>query len=281
MLPEAPHAGGVMSRSAGFAPARPPAPAAAPLGYAALDGPLAVAHRGGLGPVAENTLPAFQRSVALGVRHLEVDVRLTLDGICVAVHDTDLRRLNGSPVTVASTPWPVLRRERVGGRPVLLIEDLLTTFPAHCFLLDVKDPRALSPLVGVIRRTGALRRICLGGLSDQGVANAESVLGAGCAAMGRQSMIRLGLAALTGRRPRGIRPARFVHVPSAALRPSGLAARWLQASHEIGADVLVYTVNDAPTMHHLLDAGFDGIITDRPDLLLEVLINRDQWPPAR
>jgi glycerophosphoryl diester phosphodiesterase len=39
----------------------------------------------------------------------------------------------------------------------------------------------------------------------------------------------------------------------------------------------VWTVNDRDTVHRLLDAGVDGVITDRPDLLREALIARGQW----
>ena len=55
--------------------------------------------------------------------------------------------------------------------------------------------------------------------------------------------------------------------------------RLVTGAHGIGVKVVVWTVNDQPSMVRLLDAGVDGIITDRPDLLREVLIARGQWTP--
>jgi glycerophosphoryl diester phosphodiesterase len=67
-------------------------------------------------------------------------------------------------------------------------------------------------------------------------------------------------------------PARFAHVPARLVN-----RRTIAAARMLGLRVVVWTVNDPPYMHQLLDAGVDGIITDRPDLLREVLIARDQW----
>jgi glycerophosphoryl diester phosphodiesterase len=67
-------------------------------------------------------------------------------------------------------------------------------------------------------------------------------------------------------------PARFAHVPVRLV-----SRRTIARAHTLGVRVVVWTVNDPPSMHHLLDAGVDGIITDRPDVLREVLIARNQW----
>jgi glycerophosphoryl diester phosphodiesterase len=57
------------------------------------------------------------------------------------------------------------------------------------------------------------------------------------------------------------------------------AERIVRRAHALDIRVAVWTVNDQPTMHGLLDAGVDAIITDHPDLLREVLIARGQWSP--
>src|SRR5436190_21226698 len=54
-----------------------------------------VAHRGNARDCPENTLPAFRSALALGVRHLELDVQLTADAVPVVIHDPTLRRTAG------------------------------------------------------------------------------------------------------------------------------------------------------------------------------------------
>jgi glycerophosphoryl diester phosphodiesterase len=55
--------------------------------------------------------------------------------------------------------------------------------------------------------------------------------------------------------------------------------RLVEGARRIGVRVVVWTVDDPGEMAWLLDAGVDGIITDRPDLLREVLVARNQWLP--
>jgi glycerophosphoryl diester phosphodiesterase len=53
---------------------------------------------------------------------------------------------------------------------------------------------------------------------------------------------------------------------------------FLQAAHQLGMEVHVWTINDRAEMRELLDMGVDGLVTDRPDLLRELLAERGQWP---
>jgi glycerophosphoryl diester phosphodiesterase len=71
--------------------------------------------------------------------------------------------------------------------------------------------------------------------------------------------------------------APYAHVPLHLGRLPVFVDRFVAMAHEIGAQVLVWTVDDPARMHRLLDCGVDGIITDRPDLLREVLLARGLW----
>lgn len=236
------------------------------MSYGSTPGPLAIAHRGGAGLAAENTLDAFARSYALGLRYLETDARVTADGVCVAFHDGSLRRLRRRPDLVRETSSHEL------GAPALA--DLLRTFPDAYFAIDVKDAEALVPLARAIRVAGATHRVCAAGAWDGWLAKLRAELGpALTTALGWRA-----LATLVASAPAKIippwwhEPAQFAHVPARLV-----SRRTIAGAHMLGVRVVVWTVNDLRHMHQLLDLGVDGIITDRPDLLREVLIARDQW----
>jgi len=247
--------------------------------YRGNGGPYAVAHRGGAGLAPENTIEAFALARGLGIGYLETDVRATSDGVGVAFHDAGLRRVTGSPGRLADHAWRDLERVRVAGRhPIPRLEELFTAFPDARFTIDLKTARAIRPLVAAVRSCRALDRICLAGSADRWLAAIRTELGPGLAtALGWESLARLALAARTGVRPWGVVPAQFAHVPLRLGRIPVFAERFVSMARERGIEVLVWTVDDPPLMHRLLDAGVDGIITDRPDLLREVLIARRAW----
>jgi len=249
-------------------------------GYAGDGGPYAVAHRGGAGLAPENTIAAFERSYALGLRFLETDVRLTADRVAVAFHDAHLARTTGVRGRIGDLTWRQLRPLRVAGEPVPRLEELLEAFPDARFTIDLKVPRALGPLADAVRACRAIDRVCVAGSADRVLAEARQRLGPRVAtALGWESLTRLAVAARTGGRPRGMPDAQFAHVPLRLGRVPVFADRLVATAHGLGLRVIVWTVDDPGLMHRLLDAGVDGVITDRPDVLREVLVARDAWRP--
>ena len=242
--------------------------------YGAEPGVLAIAHRGGpaLGP--ENTMTAFERSFALGLRYLETDVRTTSDGVCVAFHDRTLRRATGRPGRIADLEWAQVRRLRVDGEDAVpRLDDLLAAWPEARWVIDVKAPASLVSLVRVIRRSRATPRVCLSGTWDRWLDDALDELGpAVSTALGWNSLPRL----LAGVRLPGP-TAQYVHLPVRVGDWRVPSARLVQRSHDHGLRVVVWGAQTAPEMHRLLDDGVDGVITDHPDVLREVLVARGTW----
>ena len=248
--------------------------------YGRQDGPLAIAHRGGAGLAPENTLAAFERSYALGVRYLETDVRITADGELVAFHDASLRRVTGRHRDVDRIKLAALRGLRVYDRePIPTLAEVLAAFPDACLTIDVKERSAIGPLADLLIATGSSARVCVAGSWDSWLAALGARVGPELTiALGWRSLVATLSRLHLGRGQSPTQPGgRFAHVPLRLGRIAIYADHLVERANDIGIRIIVWTVNDPATMHRLLDAGVDGIITDRPDLLREVMIARGQW----
>ena len=251
-----------------------------PVRYGHGPGVLAIAHRGGAGLAAENTMDAFARSYALGLRYLETDVRLTADGVLVVFHDATLDRVTDGRGSIRKTTFAELQRLRVAGvHAVPTLTEVVQAFPDAFFSIDLKDERAIGHLAQVILQTRSAHRVCIGGaryswlgrLREQvGPELATSLCWRDLATLVASTHARVDLP--------GVRyTGAFAHVPLRIGRLPVFGQRLIARGRASGISIIVWTVNDPKQMHRLLDAGVAGIITDRPDLLREVLIAHGRW----
>jgi glycerophosphoryl diester phosphodiesterase len=240
-------------------------------------GPLAFAHRGGASDAPENTLPAFARAVELGYRYVETDVHVTADGALVAFHDDSLDRVTDRTGLIADLTWDEVRQARVDGtEPIPLLEDLLGTWPDLRVNIDPKHDAAVEPLAQVLRRTNSVGRVCVGAFSDRRIARLQSLVGPDlCTALGPKGTARLRGASY--RLPAGALQAGCAQVPVRAKGVTIVDGRFVGAAHRRGLQVHVWTIDDAAEMARLLDLGVDGIMTDRPSVLRQVLESRGEW----
>ncbi|WP_460458809.1 glycerophosphodiester phosphodiesterase [Angustibacter peucedani] len=241
-----------------------------------------MAHRGFSLDGLENTMTAFAAAVDLGMTHVETDVHATRDGVVVAFHDSVLDRVSDGRGAIADLTWAELRSIRVGGSEVVpRLADLLDAWPDLRVNVDVKDWPAVTPLADVVRRAGAVERVCITAFDDRRSAAVHRLLGPRVASSpGRRGVSRWRCASLLpGRlgdrlaRPRDPQAVAF-QVPAGAGPLRVVTAHSLAVAHRLGLQVHVWTVNEAPEMHRLLDLGVDGLITDRSDTLREVLRER-------
>jgi glycerophosphoryl diester phosphodiesterase len=244
--------------------------------YLSWPGPIAFAHRGGASEVPENTLPAFQHAVDLGYRYVETDVHVTADGMLLAFHDDVLDRVTDRTGTIADLPWSEVRQALVDGRePIPLLEDLLGAWPSLRVNIDPKHDAAVDPLIETLRRTAAVGRVCVGSFSDERIARVRDALSGICTSLGPVGSLQLGLAAQGD--DVGELPDPCAQLPTHYEETEIVTPALVAEAHRRGMQVHVWTIDDPDEMVRLLDLGVDGIMTDRPAVLREVLERRGQW----
>jgi glycerophosphoryl diester phosphodiesterase len=240
--------------------------------------PRLFAHRGLATEAPENTLLAFAKAVELGVIYLETDVHASSDGVAMISHDPDLTRLTGREVRIDQLTAAELQQIDLGsGQTFTTLAAALEAFPESRFNIDIKAMAAAAPTVEVIRRAHAENRVMVGSFSDaRRLAVTREIPTVATSVSSRNAVIAtwsaaLGLRALTRRALRG---AQAMQVPEKILGAPTTTPRALAAFHAAGVEVHIWTINDAAGMNRLLDAGVDGIMTDRADIGVEVFARR-------
>ncbi|ADU10688.1 glycerophosphoryl diester phosphodiesterase [Micromonospora sp. L5] len=248
-------------------------------GYLDAPAPLAFAHRGGAADGDENTAAAFARAVALGYRYVETDVHATADGVPVVFHDPTLRRVTGEPGRIADLRWADLASVRVGGAALVpRLDEVLGAWPQVRFNIDVKSDGGVAPTVATVTRVRAGGRVLLASFSDARLARLRALAGPKVAtSLGMRGVARLRLASLHGRPLRLPPSVVAAQVPVAFGRVPVADRRFLAHCHRIGLQVHVWTIDDPAQMHHLLDLGVDGIMTDHVSVLRDVYRSRGHW----
>lgn len=242
------------------------------------DGPIAMAHRGGAKHPDnigyENSLHAFQHAVDLGYKYLETDLHATSDGVVVAFHDKVLDRVTDRTGVIAELPWSEVSKAKINGHePIPRLDELLEHFPDVRFNLDIKAESGLEPAAKVLEAANALDRICVSSFSQSRVRRIRKLLGPRlCTGYGEweAALIRFLPFALPSR-------GACLQIPERYRAFHVLTPGLIRRAHSGGKQVHVWTIDDPDTMRRLLDAGVDGIITDRTDLLRDVLEERGQW----
>ena len=246
--------------------------------YLDTPGPIPIAHRGGAGEWPENTMPAFQGAVDLGFEYVETDVHATADGVLVAFHDDRLDRVTNKVGKVSELSWTEVKTALVDGQePIPRFSELMRAFPHLKVNIDPKSNQAVEPLIRELRELDALDRVCVGAFSDARLKRLHGEFGdAVCLSMGPIEVVKARLCSWG--LPVGKFRARAAQVPISQGPVRIIDDRFVEKMHARGIAVHVWTIDDASEMDWLLDVGVDGIMTDLPAVLLDVMTQRGLWP---
>jgi len=246
--------------------------------------PRLFAHRGASGHRPENTLAAFALGLEMGAPYLELDVRMTRDGHVAVIHDETADRTTSGSGAVRRMDLGELRLLDAGywfcpegegeypfrGRGIQIptLSQVLEAFPQAMLNIEVKqkEPPMEENLQEVLVRHGALERVLLASENAEILTRVRERFGARVATgISQEEGIRFARWVLGGSK-------RDLHLAGQALQiPERLGGRdyitpeFIQAAHDLGLEVHVWTVNDPGRMRNFVEVGADGVMTDFPD----------------
>ena len=253
--------------------------------------PLVFAHRGGGGVFPENTLGAFEYSAKMGVDVLELDVHSTADGTLVVMHDTKFdRTTNGSGKISEMTLAEVKKLDagfnftpdggktfpfRGQGITVPTLKEIFDAFPAMTFNIEPKqtEPSITKLLCEMIRAKEMTGKVIVGSFRQTAIDEFRTACpDIATAATPREAseflaMYKVGLAASY------TPPMQALQIPQNLGSLQVVSKDFIAAAHKLNLQVHVWTINDPAEMQNLVEIGVDGIMTDYPDRLMNLLNN--------
>ncbi|MCP1143915.1 glycerophosphodiester phosphodiesterase [Lysinibacillus endophyticus] len=256
--------------------------------------PIVLAHRGGSHLAPEHTMPAFEKSFSLGVDGFEVDIRLTKDEEIIVFHDETVDRTSDGVGFVRELNLDELKQLNFGYNfqdlegnfpykeekvEVVTLRELLETYPNTYINIDIKDgpdtyEGSLMPskLWRLIEEYNAENRIVVTSFFSEQVdrfnlyAQNRVALGAG------ENDVRKAFTAFTSQFGHLYHPKVDVfQIPIKHGVVSLDSARFIAFLGKLNIPVHYWTINDVNTIHHLLEIGAKGIVTDRPDIAIECI----------
>jgi glycerophosphoryl diester phosphodiesterase len=250
--------------------------------------PIPFAHRGGAKRWPENTLLAFQNAAALGYTHIETDIHETSDGRFVLFHDPTLERTTNGRGNLADHSLAQLKQLDAGYHfvedgsyafrdadiRIPTLEEALELDPAILYNLEVKpkDPALAKRLWDFIEHHGIHDRVLVASEHDI-VTDAFRTHSRGRVATssGRKGAMAFWAHVLSGTWKSALFAYDALQIPTTFRGIEVITPKFLDAAHHHGIQVHVWTIDDPAQMFELAHVGVDGIMTDLPDVLLEVL----------
>jgi glycerophosphoryl diester phosphodiesterase len=262
--------------------------------YFDLPTPIAIGHRGCAGEAPENTLPSFELGLAAGAAILETDVHLTRDGVPVLLHDPEVDRVTDGSGSVCELTLDELLRLRAGHRfspddgktfpfrdrelPIPTLEEGLKAFPGARFNVELKAerPGAVEATVDVVVRNGreSLTLLTAGepGLMERlrrHIAEREVPVAQGASSADVVDVVR---SARDGSPP-GTK-AMALQIPLEFAGQRLVTRELIDHAHAHDIQIHVWTINCVEVMKELLDLGVDGIVSDFPGRLANLIERR-------
>jgi glycerophosphoryl diester phosphodiesterase len=251
--------------------------------------PLVIAHRGGGGLIPENTLEAFQYSARMGVDVLELDVHQTADGALVVMHDSAVDRTTDGRGQIRELTLAVLKKLDAGflftpdggrtfpfrgrGITVPTLAEIFAALPEMKFNIEPKQrqPSIVTPLCVLIRERKMVDQTIVGSFDQTAIDDFRRQCPEVATSASPSEVSQFLALSKTGLGESYRPPMQALQVPQKFGGWQIITKQFVADAHRRNLQVHVWTVNDEAEIQNMIDLGVDGIMTDYPDRLLNLL----------
>lgn len=255
--------------------------------------PLVIAHQGGDDVRPGDTLAAFQHAVDIGADVLEMDAHITKDGQIVLMHDERVDRTSNGTGLIEDMTLDELKKldaayfwstdggqtfpYRGQGVKVPALEELFQQFPQMRYVIEIKLTQNPidQPLCELIRKHNMQNKVMVASFHDEAMAKFRKTcpeVATSGSKMEVTPFVLLSKLFLTGL----MRAPQFqsLQVPYETSESYGIpimAEQFIKQAHSRNVRIEPWTVDDPELMKEYIRWEVDGIITDNPDQMLEIL----------
>ena len=251
--------------------------------------PLVFAHRGGGGLFPENTREAFEYSANLGVDVLELDVHSTSDGKLVVLHDATVDRTTDGRGKVSELTLAELKKLDAGfqfssdggktfpfrgnGITVPTLAEIFDTLPAVKFNIEPKQqtPSVTKPLCEMLRERKMTDKVIVGSFRQEVIDEFRTACPEVATSASPSEAAQFLAMYKTGLSDSYTPPMQALQIPENLGYINVVSKDFVETAHKLNLKVHVWTINDTDKMQKLIEIDVDGIMTDYPDRLLNLL----------
>ncbi len=257
-------------------------------------GPLVIAHQGGEELRPSNTMMAFANAVALDVDVLEMDTHATRDGVIVIMHDDTVDRTTDGSGAIKEMTFAEIHELDAGyywtddhgqtypyrGQDIRVpaLEEVFQSYPGMLMNIEIKQavPSIVAPLCQLLRQYAMTDKVLVPSFHEETVREMRANCPEVATSLARNEIQTFWILNSLGLGRTFQAPAVAMQVPERSTLPvlgevQVVTPRFVRIANAHGMAVHVWTVNETEDMQRLLNMGVNGLITDRPDRMLELL----------
>ena len=243
--------------------------------YLNYDGLAVMAHRGGSLEAPENTLESFKYALDIGSDIIETDIQLSSDGIPYIFHDDDLKRIPGIEKNFNELLASEIDELNIfDDCKIPTLEETLKQFPNTKFQIDFKTDEVVDPAIEIINKLPNIKKnLCVASFSSQRLQKIKSKLSDVTYSMGPHEVLKLLLKSFGVYR--GEISGDCLQIPIYRYGIKIVTRRFVDFCKRENIKISVWTINSIEEMDYLIDLDVDGIITDKPKALINLLASKN------